>query len=216
MTKTTLLISLLSLFFTINTFSQRIPVTRQTDSKSEFEIAFAAIESSFKKGDYERAYDISNRLLNTLNSSGKKDRLSQINRESKKLQELRYEAYVAAKNQNYKLALQKYDYILRENPTDLITKKNKENLLLLVNQPKNNLIDSILMKANRLFEEALANSTDLLEKEKKVKIAKEMWTRVIQTAPNFQKGLIVNNIYLADKMLKTIEGQRIAMQKVNW
>ncbi|MFN3588371.1 MAG: hypothetical protein ACK4UP_03250, partial [Spirosomataceae bacterium] len=70
MTKTTLLISLLSLFFTINTFSQRIPVTRQTDSKSEFEIAFAAIESSFKKGDYERAYDISNRLLNTLNSSG--------------------------------------------------------------------------------------------------------------------------------------------------
>lgn len=214
MTKTTLLISLLSLFFTINTFSQRIPVTRQTDSKSEFEIAFAAIESSFKKGDYERAYDISNRLLYTLNSSGKKDRLSQINRESKKLQELRYEAYVAAKNQNYKLAFQKYDYILRENPTDLITKKNKENLLLLVNQPKNNLIDSILMKANRLFEEALANSTDLLEKEKKVKIAKEMWTRVIQTAPNFQKGLIVNNIYLADKMLKTIEGQRIAMQKL--
>lgn len=213
MTKKTLLISLLNLFFTINTFSQRVPVTRQTESRSGFENAFIATESSFKKGDYERAFDVSYRLLNTLSSSEKKDRLSRINRESKKLQELRYDAYVAAKNQNYKLALQKYDFILRENPTDLITKKNKENLLLLINQPKSNLIDSILMKANRLFEEALSNSTDLIEKEKKIKIAKEIWTRVIQTAPNFQKELIVNNIYLADKILKTIEGQRIALQK---
>ncbi len=199
-------------------FSQKkTQVTSQQRGENAIQYAFSEMENSLKRGDYEKAYDIASRLFNSLNVFEKKQKANEIFKQSKKFINLRFEAYSALRNSNYKLALEKYDNILKENPTDIITKNDRVNLIAIIKQPKVNILEKVLEEAKVLFNEAINNTTNLniQERERNILKARKIWSVVAQTSPNYQKDIVSKGISAADEILESINSIKIAIKNNN-
>jgi hypothetical protein len=213
-----LMIALLCNCFVIVVFSQKkTQITPQQRRENAIQYAFSEMENSLKRGDYEKAYDISTRLSYSLNSYEKKQRANENNKQAKKLLNLRYEAYNAIRDKNYKLAQLRYEAILRENPTDNITKNDKANLISIINQPKDNILDKVLAGADKLFDDATNsnNKNSIAEIENKLLKARKIWSVIALTSPNYQKDIITKNISATDEILKSNNSIRTAIKNGN-
>jgi hypothetical protein len=201
----------------IVSFSQKkqpTPQTPQQRKESSIEIAFNVMGNYLKRGDYEKAYTMSSRLASTSSSSENKQRINVINKQAKKLLNLKYEAYTALRGRNYKLALQKYDAILRENATDTVTKKDKEGLVRMMNQPKESQLEKILSQADKSFDAAKDKKNSFAKREYELRKARQIWS-VIQQTRNYQDEFITKNIAAADEIISNIESSKIAIKNGN-
>ncbi len=216
-TITIILMALLCICGTVVYSQKKVQSISSKRAENAIEVAFTEMQNSLKRGDYEKANEISKRLEYSLNSYEKKQRTSECIVKSKKLLDLRFEAYAALRDKKYKLAQEKYDNILRENPTDNITKNDKNNLISIINQPKDNVLEKALLDADKIFDDAI-NTRDkngIIETERKLSEARKIWTVIKQTSPNYQSDIISKNILATNEILKGSNNIKVAIATGN-